>query len=58
MHTESDLSIGLCRDLLLELLCERLVVEEQPGVIELFIERPLQISHALEHIVKFRVAHQ
>jgi hypothetical protein len=57
-HTISDLGLCGCPRLLLELLGEWLVIEEYPRVVELVIPCPLQVAHALQHIVDFFVAHQ
>ena len=40
---------------LLELLCERLVVEENPGVIKFAVPRPFQIAHCRNQLLELLV---
>jgi hypothetical protein len=56
--TVSTLRLRFGSSPLLELLCEGLVVEESPGVIELGIPRSLEISHSLYCSLHLLVADQ
>lgn len=49
--TPSDLRLGGFPCFLLELLGERLVVQEQPWIVEFGVPCSLQISHRLKHVV-------
>ena len=57
MRTISHIRLCRCTCSLLELVCERLVVEESPWVVELVVPRPLEIMHTLKHIFELLIAY-
>ena len=48
--------LSLCPDL--ELIRERNVVEEHPGIVELMVPRSLEILHCLDHPWKLIISNQ
>ena len=57
-HTIAHLRLGRRFRLLLELFCERHIIEEGPWVVKFVIPRPFQILHALQQIVQLLISHE
>lgn len=53
-----NLGLGDGLRLLLELLGERLVVEEDVGIVEFVVPCALEVAHGADQLVQFLVAHK
>ncbi len=58
IRTISHFGLGRCACLLLELLGERLIIEESPRIIELVIPCPLEVMHTLKQIIELLITYQ
>lgn len=52
------LGLGECLSLALEFFGERLIIEEDIGIIELVVPSALEVLHGMDQVGKFLVAHE
>lgn len=56
MHTILALGFGHCLSLLFELIGEGHIVEEDIGIVELFVPCSLQVTHCREQLTQLLIA--
>ena len=52
------LGLGECLSLALEFFGERLIIEEDIGIVELVIPSALEVLHGMDQVAEFLVAHK